>query len=313
MLFALFEVTNSSNVIMENISVFLSNKYSKCYFSIIAIAKSRGRNRKEAKLLVGYVEKHHIIPKSLGGNDSIDNTVFLTAREHFICHRLLSKMTTGIARHKMTLASSIMTFGPTNNRYVPNSRTFEIIKLQASASLSYLTKGKPKHTEKSKAILSQKALGRPSKQKGTRRSDAIREQISKSISKTYKNGRAPNTGMKGKKLSNATKQKIKTSRSGYRHSDETKTKISMSGVGKHNIACPDHLKKYFSELYTGRAAPWRVGIEPANKGKRTSEETKAKQRESHKHRPQVCCPHCNKLVTTANYSRWHGDKCKLNL
>lgn len=40
----------------------------------------------------GYTEKHHIIPKSLGGSSSPSNLVSLTAREHFIAHLLLSKM-----------------------------------------------------------------------------------------------------------------------------------------------------------------------------------------------------------------------------
>jgi hypothetical protein len=39
-----------------------------------------------------YGELHHIIPKSLGGADSRDNLVRLTAREHFICHALLAEM-----------------------------------------------------------------------------------------------------------------------------------------------------------------------------------------------------------------------------
>lgn len=39
-----------------------------------------------------YYEKHHIIPKSLGGNNSKENLVFLTGREHFIAHLLLHKI-----------------------------------------------------------------------------------------------------------------------------------------------------------------------------------------------------------------------------
>lgn len=42
--------------------------------------------------LIGYVEKHHIIPRSLGGSDKKHNIVKLSAREHFICHLLLTKM-----------------------------------------------------------------------------------------------------------------------------------------------------------------------------------------------------------------------------
>lgn len=36
-----------------------------------------------------YHEKHHIIPKCLGGTDDNDNLIDLFAREHFIAHKLL--------------------------------------------------------------------------------------------------------------------------------------------------------------------------------------------------------------------------------
>lgn len=39
-----------------------------------------------------YIEKHHIIPRSLGGSNSKNNLVKLTAREHYIIHWLLYKI-----------------------------------------------------------------------------------------------------------------------------------------------------------------------------------------------------------------------------
>jgi len=39
-----------------------------------------------------YTEKHHIIPKSLGGSNNKSNIVALSAREHFIAHWLLAKI-----------------------------------------------------------------------------------------------------------------------------------------------------------------------------------------------------------------------------
>lgn len=63
---------------------FLENKYTKWYFRIIENAQLQARNKK-----FGYFERHHIIPKSIEKND---NTVLLTAKEHFICHLLLTKM-----------------------------------------------------------------------------------------------------------------------------------------------------------------------------------------------------------------------------
>ena len=64
--------------------MYLQNKYTHCYYNIV--------NRAKARSTVGYFERHHIIPKSLGGTNDVDNLVNLTAREHFICHWLLTKM-----------------------------------------------------------------------------------------------------------------------------------------------------------------------------------------------------------------------------
>lgn len=67
--------------------MYLQNKYTKIYNSIIDRAKSRTLPQDN------YVEEHHVVPKSIGGNDSKDNLVKLTAREHRLCHLLLPKMT----------------------------------------------------------------------------------------------------------------------------------------------------------------------------------------------------------------------------
>lgn len=37
-------------------------------------------------------ERHHIIPKSLGGSNTNDNLITLTCREHFVAHQLLVKI-----------------------------------------------------------------------------------------------------------------------------------------------------------------------------------------------------------------------------
>lgn len=76
--------------------MFLSNKYTKIYHQIIEKAKTTQ--------VIGYTEKHHIIPRSMGGSNRKDNLVRLPAREHFICHWLLTKMTTGKDKASMIYA-----------------------------------------------------------------------------------------------------------------------------------------------------------------------------------------------------------------
>ena len=53
-----------------------------------------------------YYEKHHKMPKSLGGTDDLDNLIYLTARCHALAHQLLVKVFPGL---QMKLAYDIMT------------------------------------------------------------------------------------------------------------------------------------------------------------------------------------------------------------
>jgi hypothetical protein len=59
-------------------------KYDKIYDDLIE--RARGR------LIEGYVEKHHIVPKCMGGSDDASNLVPLTPEEHYIAHQLLVKI-----------------------------------------------------------------------------------------------------------------------------------------------------------------------------------------------------------------------------
>jgi hypothetical protein len=49
----------------------------------------------------GLHERHHIIPKSMGGSNRKENIVCLTYREHFLAHWLLTKFTQDKDRIKM--------------------------------------------------------------------------------------------------------------------------------------------------------------------------------------------------------------------
>lgn len=78
---------------------FLPNKYRDWYFQLIQQAKDRTTTES--------TERHHIIPRSLGGRYSI--IIRLTHREHFLAHWLLTKFTSGIAKKKMAHAFWAMT------------------------------------------------------------------------------------------------------------------------------------------------------------------------------------------------------------
>jgi hypothetical protein len=58
--------------------------YAAIYDSLIARARGRFRH--------GYMERHHIVPKCMGGSNRKENLVYLTATEHFIAHKLLVRI-----------------------------------------------------------------------------------------------------------------------------------------------------------------------------------------------------------------------------
>lgn len=58
------------------------------YFNHYNKLISKSKNR----ILETFTEKHHVVPKCMGGSDDPDNIVALTPEEHFVAHQLLTKM-----------------------------------------------------------------------------------------------------------------------------------------------------------------------------------------------------------------------------
>jgi len=114
--------------------LFTTNKYTRWYYDIINRAQTRVLDNRV------YCEKHHIIPKSLGGNDNHENLVKLTAREHFICHWLLTKMVTGVEQKKMAYACKMLmhSHGNGQDRYRITARIYETLK----QNLNIMLKGR---------------------------------------------------------------------------------------------------------------------------------------------------------------------------
>lgn len=80
--------------------MFLENKYHRWYIQIVERARTRTHS--------SGMERHHIVPKSLGGTNARSNIVSLTYREHFLSHWLLTKVTTGPALVTMHRALACM-------------------------------------------------------------------------------------------------------------------------------------------------------------------------------------------------------------
>ena len=114
------------------------NKYYKWYQSIIVQAQIRNWTKQDLYQLREndiYIERHHIIPSCFfnkskddgfidGNPNDIDNLVYLTTREHYICHQLLTYCYNGLAKRKMYHAFNRMHTIQNNSqdrRYITSS------------------------------------------------------------------------------------------------------------------------------------------------------------------------------------------------
>ena len=80
--------------------------YNKHYNNLIDKAKTCTNK--------GYVERHHIIPRCLGGLDIDSNIVELTPEEHYVAHQLLIKIHPD--NHKLVYAARMMVPNRSNNK-----------------------------------------------------------------------------------------------------------------------------------------------------------------------------------------------------
>lgn len=122
--------------------MFIKNKYYIIYIKIINNAKNSNRIKNRARCN-GVYERHHIIPKSLGGSNDIKNKVLLTPREHFLCHRILTKITSGKNKQKMIYAMwNLCHTGKENRREKMSSHVYANIReeyIQVAKSYKHST------------------------------------------------------------------------------------------------------------------------------------------------------------------------------
>ena len=111
--------------------------YLEAYTNLLSKYGTSSKSKTE------YQERHHIIPKSLGGDNSPENLVYISARVHFICHRLLCRIHP--ENHKLKFAWWSMCnqlSGDVNRTYKVTSRTFQTAKENFAVANSVLHKGK---------------------------------------------------------------------------------------------------------------------------------------------------------------------------
>jgi hypothetical protein len=247
------------------------NKYKQWYTNITERAKNR--------YLDSYTESHHIVPRSLGGGDEANNLVNLTAREHFVCHWLLVKMTTGQEHHKMLNALRMMRAekqGQQRYNTKITARVYESIK-QEYAELQ-----------------SKQFTGTGNGFYGKTHTEEARKRISKA-----NKGRVQPLDEKEKqKAAWAKRKELGVQRKPYddEYKQERSKKYSGEGNPRYGAEVSEDTRKKIGDKLRGR--------------KQTEEEKLARSLANMgKKREKLLCPHCAQLVAVNGYARWHGDHC----
>jgi hypothetical protein len=169
-----------------------------------------------------YCERHHIIPKCLGGNNSKANIVKLLPKEHYIAHLLLFNL----YPNNKSLAYS---FWMMSNGYKKDKRTYRVsgkvyeeIRNKISSIMKERTpffKGKT-HTKESKQKNRDAHIGKPGTWIGRVHSEESKKKMSDAAI--------------GRKLSIETRKKMSKAKKGIKFSDEHREKLSNSARGDNN-------------------------------------------------------------------------------
>lgn len=201
-----------------------------------------------------YYERHHILPKCLGGTNNAENLVLLTAKEHYVCHKLLTYIYKG--NKKLANAFCRMTWDKNGRRNITSKDYAYAKELKALIpfSLETLEKMRKPHgpmNEKHKLNISNSQKGK-SKIGGKHSVEASKKQSERQKGKP--------TWNKGKKISEETKQKIsktgkgKSRNKGRKLSEEQKEYLRIINTGKKQS------KETIEKRMKTMISPWNKGL-----------------------------------------------------
>lgn len=240
--------------------------YEKVYNGIIQ--KAKGEDRKKGGDV--YYERHHIIPRCLGGDNSKENLVLLMAREHYICHKLLVEFYPSNSKLVFSLNMMVNAFNKRQNRIKISSREYERLKQLMSISISELHKGR---------IVS----------------EVTRIKISKNGGK----------GMLGKFHTTETKNRIGELNKGNKHSDQTKKLMSEQRKG---VLVGEKNGRY--GVIFKHSEESKLKMSKSKKGVKLSEFHKRRLSEAKRNRLYLTCSHCGVKSNSTKMKLYHFDNCK---
>lgn len=168
----------------------------------------RAKNRQ----LKEYTEKHHIIPRCIGGNDEPENLVKLTPEEHYVAHQLLVKIFPD--QIKLIFAAWMLTFDGHGKRL--NNKQFGWLRRKMSIGISSINRANAKERTRKSGIT----------QRGKKLSEEHKRKLSKA-GMGRKN--SPNTISK---MSISAKLRPKENRAIMHASPEYREKLRLASKNK---------------------------------------------------------------------------------
>lgn len=179
------------------------------------ILVNRARNRK----LISYFEKHHVIPRCLGGGDEAENIVKLTAEEHYVAHQLLVKIHP--ENRKLVFAAWMMCNGKKRN-----NKRYAWLKRKQLQVLSETHRGR-KMPESNRHKLIAANTGRKCSEETRRKISEA--QIGKVLTEDHR--RKLSESHKGKKLSAETRMRMSEAGKKRVWPEDVRRKLSKAKQG----------------------------------------------------------------------------------
>jgi hypothetical protein len=219
-----------------------------------------------------YSEGHHIVPRCIlpKAAKDLNNIVYMSPRQHFIAHLFLLRMVKS-KKHKFQMLEAVSIFKHNSNRTISfNSRELAWMRTANAKASSMRNKGNQYWLRRMPA------------------SDELKELRS-------------NIAKQSKWVNNGIEQHFTPNYEHYLDIGFTFGRLPLSQEHRENIG----------KSLKGKSSP-----QPKSYSKYLSERMKNLPKEEKNRRAErmatfkKTCEHCGKTTTTANYSRWHGDKCK---
>jgi hypothetical protein len=259
--------------------------HQKLYDSIIKNALLQNRTKlSKNNFNYIYYEEHHIIPKCLNGTNEKENLVLLTAKEHFVCHKLLTYIY--INNRKMICALHKMAFSKRYGKIV-SGRDYEYIRI--------LFNNTPISEETRNKIIN--SLIGNTRNKGKIRSEETKLNLKK---RDRSNWKISENGLNNIKIANSKpkseihKNKLRQNRIGKNFNElfgeekanEIKNKISIASKNRKPIS--EETRNKISKIH---------------KGKKISNETKLKMSLSKKGKTKLNETQVNKIKEKINFMK----------